>query len=231
MELELAAAARFLLCRQPRQQLEQDYSAKTMPFRLKTYSCKTMLKQSVTLMLLLCAGLLAQAQTGNLRSGSATFAMPPPPEPFSIERLLVGGSVGASLGNVIFVDVSPALAYRVTDLMRIGAGFTYRYINDRRFTIPYKQSVLGWRAFVQHDLFFGFFAHVEYENLTARFSEGGTPTFNGRFPTALLGGGYSMSVGDKSVAQIQVLYPVTLNPGFSLYSTPVDIRIGFLFGL
>jgi hypothetical protein len=190
-----------------------------------------MLKHSITLMLLCCASLLTQAQQGDMRSGSATFELPPPPDPFSIERLLVGGSVGASLGNVVFVDVSPALGYRVTDLMRLGAGFTYRYINDRRFTIPYKQSVLGWRAWAQHDLFFGFFAHVEYENLTARFSEGGTPTFNGRFPTALLGGGYSMSMGNRSVAQIQVLYPVSLNPGFSLYTAPVDIRVGFLFGL
>lgn len=180
--------------------------------------------------LLLLAAWSAGAQEIQ-RSASATFALPPPEDPLSLERVLVGGSLGASVGTVVFVDVSPAVGYRVTDLMRVGAGFTYRYLNDRRFTIPFKQSVIGWRAWAQHDLFFGFFAHVEYENLTARFSEGNTPTFAGRFPMAMLGGGYAMEMGAKSVAQIQVLYPVALNPGNSLYFSPIDIRFAFLFGL
>lgn len=165
------------------------------------------------------------------RSASATFALPPPDELLSVERLLLGGSLGASIGDVIFVDVSPTVGYRLTDLMRVGAGFTYRYQNDRRPFGFGKQRVLGGRAWVQHDLFFGFFAHAEYENLSSRWEGNDGSIFQQRYPMVMLGGGYSMELGEKSVTQIQILYPVSLNPGQSLYFFPIDVRINFLFGL
>jgi hypothetical protein len=164
------------------------------------------------------------------RSASATFALPPPDELLHLDRLLVGGSLGASIGNIIFIDLSPSVGYRLTDLMRVGAGFTYRYQNDRRDFGFGKQQVIGGRAWVQHDLFFGFFGHVEYENLVSRWETNGIE-FSGRYPMLMLGGGYSMQLGQKSVSQIQVLYPVALNPGQSLYFFPIDVRINFLFGL
>ncbi len=175
-----------------------------------------------------------------------SYSGPGDADPFwSLDRVLVGGGFGASFGTVLFVEASPTIAYFITPMLRFGIGGTYRYVNDQRIFFEYKAHVYGGRAFVQHDIFGGLFAHAEYENLRARYITGEDAQTNFLFPSALIGGGYAIPMGAstsrknnreiqqsyRSMMQIQVLYPISLNSGFSQYFYPVDIRMMLLFNL
>ncbi|MBI1192197.1 MAG: hypothetical protein GC205_03335 [Bacteroidetes bacterium] len=177
---------------------------------------------------------------------------PEPSGPVSfwdINRMYAGGSIGASLGTVIFVDLSPMVAYQMTSSFRVGVGSTYRYINNRLPFDEYKANIYGGRVFAQQDLLLGIFAHAEYEFLKAQYigSDNSTATLN--FPSALVGLGYAMPLDGRpasglnrpggssegilarSMVQLQLLYPISLNPGNSLYFFPVDYRVSVLIGL
>ena len=163
--------------------------------------------------------------------------------------MYVGGSLGASLGSVIFVDLSPSVAYQVSGTFRVGVGSTYRYINNRIDFQEYKANIYGGRIFAQQDLLLGIFAHAEYEFLKARYIEGEVAAGALNFPSALVGLGYAMPLDGRpasglnqpggssggilarSMVQLQLLYPITLNPGYSLYYFPVDYRVSVLIGL
>jgi hypothetical protein len=167
---------------------------------------------------------------------------------WSVDRLLVGGSLGASLGSVVFLDLSPTVAYQITGTFRVGVGSTYRYINNRLPFQEYKANIYGGRLFAQQDLFLGIFAHAEYEFLKARYIEGEIASAGLNFPSALVGLGYAMPLDGqpapglvganrssgmlaRSMVQLQFLYPVSLNPGYSLYPFPIDYRVSILIGL
>lgn len=176
-------------------------------------------------------------------------AEPSGPHSFwSFDRMYVGGSFGASLGSVIFLDLSPTAAYQVSSSFRVGVGTTYRYINNRLPFQEYKANIYGGRIFAQQDLVLGIFAHAEYEFLKAQYIEGEVVAGTVRFPSALFGLGYAMPLDGqpasglnqpsrssgilaRSMVQLQLLYPVSLNPGFSLYYFPVDYRVSVLIAL
>jgi len=42
-------------------------------------------------------------------------------------RWLIGGGIGAQFGTITLVEVSPTIAYRVTDRFIPGIGLTYQY--------------------------------------------------------------------------------------------------------
>ncbi len=166
---------------------------------------------------------------------------------WSLDRVMVGGSLGASFGSVVYFEVSPTAAYQMTGMLRLGAGMTYRYVNDTRPFLEYKANVIGGRVFAQHDIYGGLFAHAEYEYLKAKYIESDVVSSEINFPSVLLGGGYAMPIGGgssgssgrgvkgppvaKSMIQLQVLYPISLNPGYSLYYYPVEIRMSVLISL
>ena len=157
------------------------------------------------------------------------------PSFWSLDRLVVGGGLGASFGSVLYIELSPTALYFITDMFRVGGGMTYRYVNDTSPGSEYKANVIGGRAIAQHEIFGGLFAHAEYEYLKARYFE---DNLNAEinFPSFLVGGGYAMPIGggskngpeSRSMIQLQVLYPISLNPGYSLYFYPVEIRMAVL---
>jgi hypothetical protein len=151
-------------------------------------------------------------------------------------RLFTGGSLGASFGNSdIYFEISPLLGYKVTDMMRVGAGFNYQYFNNgvsNIFDIPYKLSLIGFNAFVEHDIAFGILAHVNYENLKATLiSDDPLITdVEGWYPSLLLGGGYRVPIGENSASQILLLHPVSLDSPNSIYSSPLAVRFAIHIG-
>ena len=161
------------------------------------------------------------------------------PSFWSLDRLVVGGGLGASFGSVVYIELSPTALYFVTDMFRVCGGMTYRYVNDTRPFLEYKANVIGGRAIAQHEIFGGLFAHAEYEYLKARYFEGDNLNAEINFPSFLVGGGYAMPIGggtkygreSRSMIQLQVLYPISLNSGYSLYYYPVEIRMAVLIGL
>jgi hypothetical protein len=86
-------------------------------------------------------------------------------------------------------------------------------------------------VFTEYDLFYGLFAHIEYQHLWYNFAYEDVMLgeYTGDVPALYLGGGYNFMIGENSKFQIMALYDV-LNTTESL-SGPLVFRMGFGFGL
>ncbi|MDZ7744112.1 MAG: hypothetical protein U5Q03_20855 [Bacteroidota bacterium] len=150
-------------------------------------------------------------------------------------RWLVGGGIGAQFGTITLVEVSPTIAYRVTERFIPGIGLTYQYYKVNYNNGPdYETNIYGGSAFARYYLFRDIFAHAEFLLLSYEryVFDQQTADWNLQrvtYPTALIGGGYRAWIGRNAATTITVLYNLneTLD---SPYENPV-IRIGFQFGL
>jgi len=150
------------------------------------------------------------------------------------DRIVVGGSLGAQFGNSTYVEVSPIVGYKVTDMFTAGIGFSYQYykVNYNVITIDdYSMSVYGPRVFLQHDIIYGFFAHAEYEMMKYNFKYEDPlyDAYSGQVPALFGGLGYNYAIGDKAKFQFMALYDFLNGPN-SLYYSPWVIRMGFSTG-
>ncbi len=57
------------------------------------------------------------------------------------DRLVFGGDIGLSVGNYTYVNVSPAVGYRITDRLTAGLGPIYIYQSDKYY--DYESSMYG----------------------------------------------------------------------------------------
>ena len=151
------------------------------------------------------------------------------------DRILVGGNIGAQFGNATFVEVSPTIGYRVTKNLTSGVGFTYQYISENYNIFnfyDYKAQVIGARVFSQYEIFYGFFAHAEYEMSWYKitYEDVNIEPYQGNVPALFLGGGYNFKIGDNARFQVMALYDV-LHTTESINYNPLVIRMGFNIGL
>jgi len=151
------------------------------------------------------------------------------------DRIVVGGNLGAQFGPSTYVEVSPIVGYKVTDMFTAGIGFTYQYFSQN-FNDPsildYKAAVYGPRLFVQHDIIYGLFAHAEFEYAWYKFKyeDAYIGDISGAVPALFLGGGYNYFISDNAKLQIMALYDV-INGANSLYYSPLVFRMGVNIGL
>ncbi len=148
---------------------------------------------------------------------------------------VVGGNLGAQFGSSTYIEVSPLVGYRITDMLIGGVGLTYQYYREN-YDVPtfldYSASVIGPRVFLQHELVFNFFAHAEFEHTWVKWKYE-DPTYGELQIDAsalFVGPGYSYEVSDFSRFQIMVLYDL-LNSVESIYYNPWTIRMGFMMDL
>ena len=151
------------------------------------------------------------------------------------DRIVVGGNIGAQFGSATYIEVSPTIGYRLTKSLTSGVGFTYQYFSEN-YNLPtfadYKASVTGFRIYSQYDLFFGFFAHAEYEYdwFKLTYEDATLGTYANSVPALFLGGGYNYMISPNAKFQIIALYDV-LHTSESIYYNPLVFRIGFNVGL
>lgn len=134
------------------------------------------------------------------------------------DNLVVGGGLDLQFGNITYIGVTPLLAYAATDNFLLGGIFTYRYFNDNRPGANYSTSTYGVAPFARYFLFQGVFAHVEYEMLYGEFDYQREPFWLNSF---FVGGGYASRIGDKGFAGIYLLWNLTEDPIYKVYSNPV----------
>ncbi len=151
------------------------------------------------------------------------------------DRIVVGGNLGAQFGNATYIEVSPIVGYRITEDLTAGLGFTYQYFKfnyDDPSFLDYEASVTGAKAFAQYDLFFGFFAHTEYEYDWYKFEyeDVSYGIYEGSVPSLFVGAGYNYSISNNARFQIMALYDV-LYQVESLHYSPWVFRVGFNVGL
>ena len=149
------------------------------------------------------------------------------------ERLVFGGNFQLHPGEEVSLDISPTLAYRWTKMFRLGLGGTYRTTFDEKekFFLSDENEVFGFRGFAEHDVYKGFFAHIEYERLKGSHGivQNGTvgdgnsdPWQNG----ALAGVGKRYKIRNKIKGNVMLLYNFLYDKQ-SLYNKPWNLRFGF----
>lgn len=152
------------------------------------------------------------------------------------DRFVVGGNVGAQFGQQTYIEMSPIIGYRITEMFTAGVGLTYQYFkvnyNSPAIIDDYKATVIGPRAFLQHDLIYNFFAHTEFEHTWVKFTYEDAAIGEATIDASafFVGGGYNYMIGDDARFQIMVLYDL-LNGINSIYYSPWVVRMGFNVGL
>ncbi|MDW7690252.1 hypothetical protein R9C00_24190 [Flammeovirgaceae bacterium SG7u.111] len=140
------------------------------------------------------------------------------------DRIYIGGNLGLSFGTITYIDVSPLVGYRITPEFSAGAGFSYRYYEDNRYNSGY--NIVGPRAFARYVIADMFFPYVEYESLYVKFDNSDTKTW---YDALFLGAGLMQPVGKKGRIMLTALYNVNYSQTHSLYSSPWQYRVGFVF--
>lgn len=155
------------------------------------------------------------------------------------DRLVFGGNFGLSFGTYTNIDISPLVGYKITPKLTSGIGFIYQYVkyqdpynNPYNYTDDYKATVWGGRVFTQYDIFYGLFAHTEYEMQYLKYEFLESPYDSGsvEIPALYLGAGYKLKLGENSALQILALYNFLYNSNDLFYMQPWTFRIGFLGG-
>ncbi len=154
---------------------------------------------------------------------------PPPPKPRFVDKLSFGGSMGLSFGTITFVQLNPRIGYELSKNTLAGIGFTYIYLNDKRFNPAFEQSIFGFSPFVNHRVFDLITLGAEYELLQADVISrivNYSPEYSRDWVHAFyLGAGY---VPENRGPFVFLLWNVLYDPLRSVYPNPV-IRIGFMF--
>lgn len=164
-----------------------------------------------------------------------------------IKRCYSGGTVGLSLGNSSFLEISPLFAYNVTPQLSTGIGFTYMTYRQRYTSnYTYVQNVLGARVFgnfilakeegsFAHNLF----AHLEFEYLSIQVpstvQHTATPLYNKKSVITPLGGlGYRSRIANNAFFTVMLLYNFDYgnpNSPYNSNSLPLLYRGGIVIGL
>jgi len=151
------------------------------------------------------------------------------------DRFILGGNLGAQFGQSTYIEVSPIIGYHITEKLTAGVGFTYQYFKEN-YNVPtfydYSASVIGPRAYLQHDIIYNFFAHTEYEHVwyTVEFEDPIIAPYELDAAAWFAGLGYNYMIGDRGRFQIMILYDLLHNIN-SIYYNPWVIRMGFNFDL
>jgi hypothetical protein len=132
------------------------------------------------------------------------------------DRLIFGGDIGLSVGTYTYINVSPAVGYRVTDRLVVITSFTVLRGTDINPNFQIGNLIL----------------HMENEVLNIQplmYDSYGMPVFGSRqwIDNFLIGGGLSQSLSSRFSVSVLILWDVTNNI-YSPYSNPI-FKIGFGF--
>ena len=156
------------------------------------------------------------------------------------DRLVFGGSLGAQVGSVTSVYVSPSVGFYFTPRIFGGTSLSYQYYYEKWLKSKISSHIFGSNIFGEYAIIdnigknlpvkadFALISHLEYEllNLDHDFSNSTTFGKVDRFwlHGVLVGGGVKQKLGKNSSINITILYNLLWNER-TPYSNPL-IRIG-----
>jgi hypothetical protein len=155
---------------------------------------------------------------------------------FDPQRLVIGGSLGASFGNYTFVNVSPQVGYMFNQYITAGAGInyiynSYKYSNGDRDNYSFAGINLFSRVFPVRFLFLSVQPEINYSWGKYKTESPSLPDidYGGAWvPAFLVGAGAVLSPGGKGGIFLSIQYDVVQN-GRSPYGTVPYFNIGFGF--
>lgn len=158
------------------------------------------------------------------------------------DRLVFGLDFGLSVGAYTYINVSPAVGYRLTDRLTVGLGPIYIYENYKNYNL--ESSMYGAKVITSFTVLRGtdinpnfqignLILHMENEMINVEpllYDQSlGQVFFGSRqwIDNFLIGGGLSQSISSKFNVSVLILWDVT-NNAYSPYSNPI-FKIGFGF--
>lgn len=176
---------------------------------------------------------------------------------FDPQRIIIGGGMGFSFGQVTAVAVSPIVGYRFTDRLSAGVGLSYQYVqqkdawaiqnpnsnnpNDLLY-YDYKSNMISpsvWARFiVWHNLFLSAAFEQNFMSFNQPYTVYDYSANDYKVvdqktwmsvPSLLVGGGFRQPVGERSSFVISIMYDV-LQKDYSPYKGILDYRVGFNVG-
>jgi hypothetical protein len=158
---------------------------------------------------------------------STMFKKHKPKERF-IDRMFIGGGLGAQFGSKTAINIAPVVGYKITDQITAGVGITYEYYHYVYSNYNFETNIFGGSVFGRYyftKFLFGQ-AEVEYLNLDAYDTY---PVRRVGVESVLAGGGYIQRFGQNSGVVLMLLYNLTESQ-YTPYQNPI-IRMGVNIGL
>ncbi len=141
-------------------------------------------------------------------------------------NLFYGGSLGASFGDVDYIDIAPMVGMHLTPALSAGISFLYRHVNDSRGTTTLKTNDYGTTLFSRYHFGPSFFLEADYEYLDHEFFRPDLTKDRKQFNSVLAGGGVTSSLGGRVSSYFSVLYNFSWDQDDSPYADPWTIRFG-----
>ena len=147
------------------------------------------------------------------------------------DKLYFGGYFNMSFGSYTLIGIEPMIGYKLIPRLSIGAKFRYDYMQDKRYAETYTASNYGASVFSRLVLFRGLYAHAEYAGYNYKFYYQDGTSEREWVPFLLLGGGYTMRVGNRTSVNAQILFDVLQNENspYSRYEPFYSVGVGVGF--
>jgi hypothetical protein len=167
--------------------------------------------------------------------GQPPAEAPPPaptPPPAWKDKLYFGGGVGASFGDIDYVELAPLVGYRLHPRVATGVRLFYRWKSDDRYANSVSTSDYGGNLFMNLSVFGPWFGAVEYEYVDYEYATPLGATFRESDSNLLAGVGFSRRAGGRAGLYATALYNFSYddNDPFEPYDSPWVYRVGVTFG-
>lgn len=154
-------------------------------------------------------------------------------------KFITGGNFGFGMsGQMLRASIAPQLGYRITNAIEIGIRGTYTLEYEwNRVYGNYSYHFIGGAPYVSLAIYRGLFIHGEYEYLYyASRNHNQSIQVDRWCHSPFIGGGYRTYQSANQYAYILLLYNLNwdsqvIGNGFSPYAAPIQIRVGYCFGL
>lgn len=158
-----------------------------------------------------------------------------------MDKVFVGGGLGAGFGNYTFINVSPLIGYRISNRLSAGLRFmyqytTFEYLNQNFEKERYNGNDLGAGPFARFMVYGPIYLQAEYEYLSYDgLYYDGTRRRNS-FESVMAGGGIAQPIGQKAAFFITAMYNFSYQNFDSSgsyrspYNSPWVFRVGIAGG-
>ncbi len=167
-------------------------------------------------------------------------AQTPPPQPVPQQpprspwkdKMYFGGGIGASFGDVDYVELAPLVGFRLHPRVNAGVGLLYRWRSDSRYDGGIDTTDYGGNLFAQFGVAGPVFLQAEYEYVSYEYPTSSGSTLRDGQGAALAGAGFSQRISGNAGFYASALYNFSYdsNDLYSAYDSPWVYRVGVTVG-
>jgi hypothetical protein len=156
---------------------------------------------------------------------------PPAPAP-AASKWFFGGGIGASFGDVDYIEIAPLIGYRLHPRVSTGLGVFWRDRSDDRYSPSVDTTDYGGSLFAQALVTRPIFVHAEYEYVDYEYPTVDGGTARDSTSSFFLGAGVYQPLGGRAGLYASALYNLSYDADdlSSPYDSPWVYRVGVSVG-